>query len=303
MSLLWKTWYRLNHWNRPNELIYITLTTIPERLQSDYFRQALESLIYQYPTKIILNVPWIYKRTGESYVIPDWIAQHPDVIVHRCEDQGPVTKVLGGLSLIPDDAWVIVVDDDHIYKDFLVSELALKFSQRPEGVLCFCTFEEPKWVEMGHEWAARMPCGFAGWIAKATDVKRLQSVPLPKECRLIDDHWLGWAFHVLQKPVRRISDDYKWYHSIKHKDHGADLHPPWFELRAKTNRRRLQRECMASIQQLHMPGVITCTRGYVSHPMNQPSSKTFECTNADHLANSPRQSNESDALRQTNHQN
>src|SRR5688572_18914575 len=72
----------------------VTLTTTPTRINK--IRPTLESLVNQtrVPNAIYLNVPYHLKRTGEPYVIPEWLKELPEVTVVRCEDYGPATKLI-----------------------------------------------------------------------------------------------------------------------------------------------------------------------------------------------------------------
>jgi hypothetical protein len=71
--------------------VVATLTTMPKRIQE--IQKTLDSLRLQVAW-IEINVPKKSKRTGESYIIPDWILELPYVRVYEVpEDLGPITKV------------------------------------------------------------------------------------------------------------------------------------------------------------------------------------------------------------------
>ena len=80
-----------------NHNIYISLTTIPERLVHPVFYEDILNLLsLDGEYIVILNIPYIYKRTGEEYIIPDNIKllQGPKLIINRVkEDYGPLTKL------------------------------------------------------------------------------------------------------------------------------------------------------------------------------------------------------------------
>ena len=82
-------------------MICVSITTIPERLNTVH--KSVESLLKQTkkPDKIFINIPNKYRRFKEivkNYQIPKF--NDESVIVNRCEDFGPGTKLLGSLDKI-----------------------------------------------------------------------------------------------------------------------------------------------------------------------------------------------------------
>ena len=102
-----------------NKEIYISLSTIPSRFKN--IKKTIFSLLNQtiVPTKIILNIPNAYKRftnkisTKEIDKLKKTCG--PLLHIHRTNDYGPGTKLLGALEIIPSDSYVLLVDDDIIY--------------------------------------------------------------------------------------------------------------------------------------------------------------------------------------------
>ena len=84
-----------------NYMIYVSLTTIPERVK--YLDKSIESILKQTkrPDKIFVNIPKEYKRFKEI-INDDQIPKFSDSIIEitRCEDYGPGTKLLGSLNKI-----------------------------------------------------------------------------------------------------------------------------------------------------------------------------------------------------------
>jgi hypothetical protein len=114
--------------------IVISFTTMPERIKSDIFRKALSCMFEQNvrPREIHLNVPYISKRTGQEYVIPDWIL-NTAIIIRRCEDYGPATKYIPTLAHFAEtNQRILVYDDDSFMPRDLVEKfdkLSLEFPQ------------------------------------------------------------------------------------------------------------------------------------------------------------------------------
>jgi hypothetical protein len=227
--------------------VHLTLTTIPERLRDPYFRKVLLRLVSFRTRKIWLQIPWVYKRTGETYVIPAWLEQwhndptHP-VTIRRVEDRGPLTKLWGIWDFVPYDEAVLYLDDDLIYRDFLVRELYEAWQKTPRVLWCFKVYQDPNWIQAG--WNFYLPEGYAGCITSCETLALLHTLQSPQACFAIDDHWLGWAFHQLHIPVRPMNLHYPWYHVLE-----LEEHPRWFELKNGTNRTILQASCRDALLQ------------------------------------------------------
>jgi hypothetical protein len=114
-------------------MVYLTLTTIPSRLNSSYnldIKECLNTLLNQTHNnyEIHLNIPSKLKYTGEEYIIPDWLLKLQESnsklkVFSGLEDMGPATKLYHTVQRItnPEDI-IIVVDDDLLYDSRLVEE-------------------------------------------------------------------------------------------------------------------------------------------------------------------------------------
>jgi stalled ribosome rescue protein Dom34 len=114
------------------EKVIISLTTIPTRLVSEYgydMKFCIKSLLEQNNKdyEIHLNIPFVYKKTGEDYVIPNWLTEmvkeNPKLKIFRTEDYGTITKLLPTITRIENpNTIIIVVDDDLVYHHELVNQ-------------------------------------------------------------------------------------------------------------------------------------------------------------------------------------
>ena len=94
------------------------MTSVPPRFSS--LEKTLNSLNNQKkkPEKIYLNIPKIFKRFKNiEYDFNNLTKKFTNLIVNKCNnDYGPGTKLLGSLDQILKYDFVVLVDDDHIYK-------------------------------------------------------------------------------------------------------------------------------------------------------------------------------------------
>lgn len=127
--------------------IYISLTTVPERLACwGPVSQNLNSLLKQNTNKeykVILNIPFIYKNRNTPYVIPPELEQlskqNSKLIINRIQtDRGPIEKLLGCFNLVTDPEDIIVaLDDDHEYHEDMLEYILKKVEIYPEAVIGF----------------------------------------------------------------------------------------------------------------------------------------------------------------------
>jgi hypothetical protein len=108
--------------------IIVSLTTVPNRLLESKehmgtkigLKTILEqkNIIY----KIHFNIPYIYKLTNETIIIPQWLVdyqkQYPHLEIYRTQDFGAITKILPTLERTNNpDTIIITVDDDLYYNE------------------------------------------------------------------------------------------------------------------------------------------------------------------------------------------
>jgi len=106
----------------PHARVVVSFTTVPHHM--DKLRETIDSLKSQTltPDAIYVNVPWNTSRTGQEYQVPDYMDKA--VIVNRCAEYGPLTKLLPTLLLEKDPSTIIItLDDDKIYPNDVVRTL------------------------------------------------------------------------------------------------------------------------------------------------------------------------------------
>ena len=184
--------------------VWLGMCITPDRLSSA--RHVLTKLLSNLvpPTGIIVTIPHLLKRTGQSYdetLLTDIGTIDPRIKIVRCEDQGPVTKYLGLLRAVENaKALCIVVDDDMDYPPQLIERMSRAYITNNCQVLANSTLrvKQSDWL---------VPEGFAGvaFLRGLIDLPHLESYvrfteQLPAAW-LADDAVMGFYFHTVRARV------------------------------------------------------------------------------------------------------
>lgn len=121
--------------------IYILLTTTPDRINNlGIYLDLLHKQTYGIKA-IILSIPYLFERTGKEYPpIPEYLSDRnrfPLLKIIRGKDYGPATKFLLPIEVgnLPEDAGLIVLDDDTKYSRHLVCDYLYLHEKFPEAAL------------------------------------------------------------------------------------------------------------------------------------------------------------------------
>jgi glycosyltransferase involved in cell wall biosynthesis len=117
--------------------IVASLTTIPSRI--DRIKECLESLLAQtIPINHVeINIPQKCVRTGEDYVIPEWMKTMERVQIFRTSDYGSITKIVPTFFRYKDDIETFIwsVDDDWKYPNFTLEKLVCEHDPKNVRIL------------------------------------------------------------------------------------------------------------------------------------------------------------------------
>lgn len=108
--------------------VIVSMSTIPERLESDTISKTLDSIMKQtYPVKRIhVNIPYTSLK-GKKYpedIIEKLKRKYPNVFFDRIDtDYGPITKLLPTIKYLKNNEWIVLVDDDVIYDKNMIKPL------------------------------------------------------------------------------------------------------------------------------------------------------------------------------------
>ena len=177
-------------------MIYVSLSTIPQRLKN--LNESVKSLLKQTrrPDKIFVNIPFKYKRFSET-IEDNQIPKFDSSIVEitRCEDCGPGTKLLGSLDKFEKNSLVILVDDDHTYEDYMIEKFFYFYSEAPDNAYSF--YVHP----LGNFGIGQGADGFAINTNHLEGIKNFYDkiVKDHKELFLYDDLWISYFLYFFKK--------------------------------------------------------------------------------------------------------
>ncbi len=213
---------------------YISMTVMPERLLSEFFRSVITHLKNQTAAfdKIVVNIPDVYRRTNTAYQIPQWLERETRVIINRCYDLGPATKLLGVYDKLQDDDTVCIVDDDIIYQPTMLESLLAGLKLHPNALISTT-------LDQQHS-----PTGYSGYIFKkrSLQITERDLDLLMQHCYCVDDTWLGKIARRKGVPIFGLSTN--WLASMNRSL--TDTHPQWYELGKDTNRQEAIQTCLCA---------------------------------------------------------
>ena len=177
-------------------MIYVSISTIPQRIKN--LNESVKSLLNQTkkPDKIFINIPFKYQRFTE--IIKDEQIPKFDsnlIEITRCEDCGPATKLLGSLNKLEKNSLVILADDDHIYENYMIEKFFYFYSKAPNNAYSFYVHPLGKFgIGQGAD-------GFAINTNHLTGIKIFYDkiVKNYKELFLHDDLWISYFLYFFKK--------------------------------------------------------------------------------------------------------
>ena len=177
-------------------MIYVSLSTIPQRVKS--LNETVKSLLQQTqkPDKIFINIPLKYERFNEiieQHQIPKFTNSIVEVI--RCKDYGPGTKLLGSIDKLEKDSLTILVDDDHAYEDYMIEKFLHFYSKEPNNAYSF--YVHP----LGNFGIGQGADGFAINTNHLKNIKIFYDLVVKNNKDLIkqDDLWISFYLYFLKK--------------------------------------------------------------------------------------------------------
>lgn len=134
-----------NNYKTNNEIVVIvSITTSPRRIK--LMKNTIDSILNQtYPPNLIrINIPKQFKRTGQTYDIPEFIKNNDKIQIFQYEeDYGPIMKLLPTLSDYSEhpNANIIYVDDDVLMLPNTIETFIKYININPNFVYCLSGFD------------------------------------------------------------------------------------------------------------------------------------------------------------------
>jgi len=177
-------------------MIYVSISTIPQRIKN--LNESVKSLLNQTkkPDKIFINIPFKYQRFTEI-IKDDQIPKFDSNLIEitRCEDCGPATKLLGSLNKFEKNSLVILADDDHVYENYMIEKFFYFYSKASNNAYSFYVHPLGKFgIGQGAD-------GFAINTNHLTGIKNFYDkvVKNYKELFLHDDLWISYFLYFFKK--------------------------------------------------------------------------------------------------------
>lgn len=210
------------------EPLFLSLTTRPERLSSDHFKKVYTSLKVQTLPfyKLIINL----SVKEFTYTIPDYLVQDESVVLNETASCGPCTKLVGSIDIIPDNAIVIILDDDIVMRPNFIHSLYTSYLLNPDKVTSHFIEDRTNFIEVA---------GFGGYIFNIhylRDIKEFYKT-MPECCIKIDDTWISWCIKNLGRDVIQTIEKDPWNNVLDIPN--TNPHPDWHELCKHTDRKNL----------------------------------------------------------------
>ena len=177
-------------------MIYVSLSTIPQRIKN--LNKTVQSLLQQTkkPDKIFINIPYQYKRFNETIKESEIPHFNNDIIeVTRSEDYGPGTKLLGSINKVEKNSLLILADDDHLYKNYMIEKFFYFYSKAPNNAYSFYVYPIENFpVGQGAD-------GFAINTNHLDGIENFYDkiVKHNKDLLLNDDLWISYFLYFIKK--------------------------------------------------------------------------------------------------------
>lgn len=117
--------------------IVLSMTTSPKRMK--HLHNQLQIIHPAMVDSIEINVPKVYKPTGETYEIPQTLKTMPKVKIFQYDhDLGPIMKIVPTLERYKDDKVIVLsIDDDAVYSTKRLGQTLKKMHEyKYRAVIC-----------------------------------------------------------------------------------------------------------------------------------------------------------------------
>jgi hypothetical protein len=206
------------HFKFNNNRVFACMTTIPERLETPWFTKSIVRtlrMLRRSNVYLFLSIPYKKRVGGDVYKIPDFLLnlskRNRRLIIYRCNDYGPVTKLSGPLlsDLVPKDACIVICDDDQLYTELLFVRLAIAAYNNPLNVISPQPVKKLYTNKKGKVLRKEGPynldttsdeiMGFQGFAFIKKLLIPILDIDIPDSCFRIDDHTI--SFYMMKEKI------------------------------------------------------------------------------------------------------
>lgn len=203
--------------------VVVSLTTIPPRLPK--LEPVLQALVDQPVVNVVyLNLPYKCAKTGTKYdPLPPFLSTMKKLKVQRCEDYGPLTKLLPTLAAEQDPTTVIIVCDDDMLYDGRRWATELVEAVEPGTVASYDTWKDKTAFPMGWSNDDEMTIlmGYKGFALqrKVFEPGYLQFfLNLSKACKYGDDFSISYYLKAKGVKIVQVAEPFGVIEDLS--DHG-----------------------------------------------------------------------------------
>ena len=191
----------------------ISLTTIPSKFDNLY--QTIDSIISQklFPNKIIINIPTKYSFRLNGSIIPenkinDFMDKYSKFGVYINiinNDYGPGTKLLGTLEnnmiadFNPQETYVLLIDDDLIYKDYMIENIDSFIKNTGSKIGSFHTYKY-KDIKI----AQGADCLYINISLLKNFLKYFNLIKDKDYILYHDDFYISYYFHLMSQEINHL---------------------------------------------------------------------------------------------------
>jgi hypothetical protein len=221
--------------------VYISLTTIPSRLQNTI--KIIKNLLNYVKgfEKIILNIPWSYRRWPNEKIfidLSDLEKNNSRLVVNRTQDLGPITKLIPTLNLTPSEC-IIIICDDECYHHEAFKIAAERQDKEHQSTFTFWKYnyrgiEVPQGVDLISFWKPNL-FGLNEYYNKCTQ---------KNACFYVDDLVIGNFLKEKGIKIEQLNRKWKWPYipnCLSNKNEGL------FEIKGEYSRDNSMKKCFESL--------------------------------------------------------
>lgn len=244
--------------------LLISITTLPNRMKSDFFRKVIDSIINQkhiFELKILLYIPIQCNRFPDiQYDLDDLNGLENKLWIHRGIDYGPASKFLSIFNNLEsiqkyNFTHVLICDDDIILRDNILFRMMQKIPYHSE----YSIWTNSSLHKLQNIFIVE---GYSGilipmnWFIQYYEYDKkfihyiMNELTIQNKCYNVDDILL--SFFIYKSKISVYSTGFNPFYDWMDRTM-TDTHPEWFELCKNTDRDKnnLNLNCLHYLENIY----------------------------------------------------